>query len=296
MATIAIVGVGAIGGTMAAHLYQANDEHEIVLCVRERFATLHLQYPEGEVVAKPKVMTHPFEGTVVDWVLFATKAHQTVAATPWVKSLCDNNTRVAVLQNGVEQVDRLRPFVAAGQILPVVIDCPAVRVKPGFILQKGDANLTVEDSENGQDFKQLFSQSAITVTVSDDIKTAMWQKLCVNVAGGAIAALTDQPLAVLHQRGMAELARSLIDECIKVGRCEGANLKDELGAEIVSSMLENSKQSLTSMLVDKRAGKPLEVDARNGAVVRLGKKHGIATPLNEMATVLLATVNSQNLW
>lgn len=297
MEKISIVGVGAIGGAVAAHLLDCNDTETLQLCVRQKFECIELDYPQGKIKCSAKVVDNPDNAKASGWVFIATKAHQVESAKPWLNRLCSSSTRVAVLQNGVEHEQRVQESVQGAMVLPVVVDCPAVRESQSDksvlkIHQKGPALLTVENNDLGCEFKALFESSAIEVKLSDDIKTVAWKKLCLNVAGGAIATLTDQPLAVLNKPGLVDLAKSLIEECIAVGRCEGAQLDDDLADQIVDSILEHSAQSLTSMLVDRRAGKTLEVDARNGAVVRLGKKHQIATPFNFMATSLLAALNN----
>jgi 2-dehydropantoate 2-reductase len=92
---------------------------------------------------------------------------------------------------------------------------------------------------------------------------------------------------------VAQVARDLIRECVAVGRAEGARFDEELVEEIVTSMVESPPEVGTSMLTDRRAGQLLEADARNGAVVRIGERHGIETPLNRAVTALLTAVHQE---
>lgn len=55
-------------------------------------------------------------------------------------------------------------------------------------------------------------------------------------------------------------------------------------------MRDGAPSSVNSLHADRLAGRPMEVDARNGAVVRFGAKHGIATPLNKAVVALLEAV------
>src|SRR5207247_3582237 len=119
---------------------------------------------------------------------------------------------------------------------------------------------------------------------------AAWMKRCLNDAGGAITALTDRSLE-LRQPDVARLARDLVLECVAVGRAAGAILDEGLADEIVASMIEGPGEAGTSLLADRRAGHPLEVDARNGAVVRIGQQQGIETRLNRAVTMRLAALN-----
>jgi 2-dehydropantoate 2-reductase len=79
----------------------------------------------------------------------------------------------------------------------------------------------------------------------------------------------------------------MVRECIAVGRAAGATLDDSIVEAVVDGARNAPADSINSLLADRMAGRPMEIDARNGAVVRLGRKHGIPTPLNEMAVALL---------
>src|SRR5882724_5041321 len=136
MSNRAIVGPGAIGGTLAAWLTQ-DSRHEVAVAARTAFDHIELTTPTGDViVAKPKVLTRPEQATPVDWVLVATKAYDAAGAAAWLKGFCRPETKVAVLQNGVEHVERFAPYLPIEQIVPVVIDCPAERTAPGQIHQR----------------------------------------------------------------------------------------------------------------------------------------------------------------
>ena len=292
MSVIAVVGVGAVGGAVAAHLCAAGRD-EVLLCVRTPFDTLVVEGPSGTLTATPRLVTNPARVQPVPWVLLATKAHQTAGAADWLAALVSSQTRVVILQNGVEHEQRVAPYAPGATLLPTVVECPAVRMEPGQIVQREPAQLMAPDTEAGRDFAQLFAGTDIRVTVTPDFVTAAWRKLCLNVAGGAITALTDQPQGVMRRPDVAQVARDLIRECLLVGRAEGAELDEALMEEIVTSMLAAPADAGTSMLADRRAGRRLEADARNGAVARIGARHGIETPLNQTLTALLNAINQE---
>lgn len=156
---------------------------------------------------------------------------------------------------------------------------------------RAPAELRVPETTAGRQFAQLFVGTDIKVTVTADFVTAAWRKLCLTVAGGAITALTDRPLGVMRRADVAQVARGLIAACLAVGRAEGAVLHEGLIEELVAAMVAGPGDGGTSMLTDRREGRPLEVDARNGAVPRIGARHGIATPLNQAVTALLKAMH-----
>jgi 2-dehydropantoate 2-reductase len=288
---IAVVGVGAIGSVVAARLCAAG--RDVVLCVRRQFGELLIEGPDGILKVTPPVVTSPKDVGPVGWVLLATKAHQTPGTAGWLRALATTRTTIVILQNGVEHEERVRAYANGATLLPAVVDCRARRIDPGRIIQRTPAEIVVPATDAGRNFVALCDGIALRVHTTTDFATVAWRKLCVNAAGGAITALVDRTLGVVRRPDVAEVARDLIRECIAVGRAEGAILEDELADEIVTAMIHGPEEAGTSMLADRRLGLPLEVDARNGAVARIGARHGIATPLNKALTALMAAIHAE---
>ena len=284
MTTIAVVGPGAIGGILAAWLAQ-DVTNAVTVCARTRFDRLEVETPTGNITAAPRVLTDPSQASPVDWILVATKAYDAAATAQWFPHLRHAETRVVVLQNGVEHVERFAPYVPVERIVPAVIDCPAERVAPGRMRQRGASWIVVPDSANGRAFVPLFDRTNFSVSTGD-FTTRAWAKLCIN-APGALSAILMKPTGVIQVDPIPQLTRAMVRECIAVGRAEGAQLDDGIVEAVVEGARQAPPDGVNSLLADRRAGRPMEIDARNGAIVRFGLKHGIATPLNEMAVALL---------
>jgi 2-dehydropantoate 2-reductase len=284
---LAVVGIGAIGGAVAAPL-AASGRHEVVLCVREPFERLVVESPKQRSEVRAHCETDPARVAPAEWVLLATKAQDVPGAAKWLAALCAPETVVAVLQNGVEHRARVAPFAGPAAVLPVVVELPAERTAPGRIRMRGGGRLTVPDGPHAKGFAELFAGSAIAVELAADFASVAWRKLCLNAASGALTALTGRTVEVLHEPGMAELARGIVLECCAVARAEGAALPDAVADEVLARLLATPAGSGNSMFYDRRAGRPIELDARNGVIVRFGVRHGIATPLNAAACALLA--------
>jgi 2-dehydropantoate 2-reductase len=139
-------------------------------------------------------------------------------------------------------------------------------------------------------FARLFEGADAQIECADDFTTVAWAKLCFNVPA-AVAALTGSAMGVLRRPDAAALARGLVDEAVRVGRAEGARLDDALAASIVDAIARGRPDARPSIVQDALARRPLEYDARNGAVVRAGARHGVATPLNAAITTLLAALS-----
>lgn len=119
--SIAVVGVGAIGGAVAADL--AGLGHDLVLCSRSPFERLVVTRPDGVMTLEQRPLIDPAQiEQPFDWVLLATKGHQSSGAKEWLDRSCGAATKLVVLQNGVDHVARIQPLVSHQTlVLPVVI-------------------------------------------------------------------------------------------------------------------------------------------------------------------------------
>jgi len=290
MADITLIGPGAIGSMLAAWLAQ-KPEHRITVAARTPFDSILLDTPGGRIEAAPRVITDPAQASASDWVLVATKAYHSIDAARWFGKSIGPRTRLAVIQNGVEHVERFARYVDADRIVPVMIDCPASRTAPGRVTQGGPIHIAVPAGANGADFVGLFAGLDQDVRETPDFKTTAWKKLCLNSAG-VVQSVLLAPAGISHHDGVADILRAIVRECIAVGRARGAVLGDEIADEIVDRMRRGPRDASNSMLADRRAGRPMEIDARNGVIVRYGREHGIPTPLNALMVAMLEAAES----
>src|SRR5216683_1765752 len=118
--TVAVIGLGSIGGVVAGCL-RAADRHDVIACVRQPIERLVLERPEGNVEVALRALTDPAQAGRVDWVLLCTKAQQTPLTAPWLVRFCDSSTRVAVLQNGIGHVARVTPLIGDACVVPTLV-------------------------------------------------------------------------------------------------------------------------------------------------------------------------------
>ncbi len=290
MSQISVLGPGAIGCVVGAALIEAG--HDVTFCARQSFARVSVQKSgEAAKTFPAHVITAKGDTAPADWVLLCVKAHQVPSAAGWLGAVVGPNTKVAVLQNGVEQRERTQPFVpATTALVPVIVDLPASRTAPGQIVWHSRANLTVAEDAAGKEFCALFTGSFVTASTDSDLLTRAWLKLCVN-APGAILVLTGQPMRIFHKPGIADVARAILRECVAVGRAEGAKLDDALIEPQIERFLKAGPEEGNSIYADRIAGRPMEWDARNGVIVRKGALHGIPTPVSAALVPLLAALD-----
>jgi 2-dehydropantoate 2-reductase len=183
-------------------------------------------------------------------------------------------------------VEHRERFAAHGQIVPVVVNCQAER-HPACVKLRGELRLIAPDDVRGRAFAALFVGTAVLMETTADFRTAAWRKLCVNVTA-AISALALRPASVFREPDAARAALELVLECVAVARAEGAQIDDGIADEVLAGLRSSPPDAVNSMLADRLAGRRLEVDARNGAVVRFAARHGIPAPCNTLVAAQLA--------
>ena len=283
---IAVVGTGAIGGTFAAALERRG--HDLILAARTPAGGVTVERDgEPPQPLRAPVLTDPAAaGGRADWVLLAVKAHQTPGAAPWLDALAGPGTTVAVLQNGVEQRELVAPHVGGATVVPTVVWLATEVLEPGRVRTHSEPRFVLPAEPAADAIAVLLDG----VELADDFAAQAWRKLAVNAVAGLMA-LTGRRAAIFQRPDIRAVARALALETLAVARAEGVELGDEVADELLGWMDELPADAGTSILADREAGRPLEWDARNGVVARLGAWHGVATPVSDVIVPLLAAAS-----
>jgi 2-dehydropantoate 2-reductase len=288
--SVAVIGPGAIGTTIAAALHEKG--RTITVVGRSVQAELRLDTDRETVIVPGPVVTDParVKGPA-DIVFLAVKATQVTAAAAFLEALCGPATVLCVLQNGIEQHETVTPLVTPGSdVVPTIVWFPAQRHADGRVELRGDARLTVPDLPGGHSIQRILEGTLCTVEVSDDFATLAWRKLLQNAVAGLMA-LTGRRSAMFHRDDIAELATAYMQECLAIARADGASLGDDEASRLLDKFRAFPGDMSTSILTDREAGRPLEWDARNGVVQRRGRLLGLPTPISDVVVPLLAATS-----
>ena len=284
---ILIIGAGAVGCTVGAALGDAG--HTPAFAVRSRFPYLERRFGGAVVHYETAQFTDPDQLGDYDFVLICTKSYHTDGALKWVRRPLPETTTVAVLQNGVDHVERLSPYLPSAQLLPAIVQMACERVSPGVAVQPRQGRICVPDTARGKRFVALFSDTNAVVARADpNFVSVQWQKLGLNAVNGAICALTLQPNSVLANPEVNKLAQRLMAEVVAVGRAQGAEFPSDYIDTTLGILTGHAAEHWTSMAADRRDGQAMEWEIRNAVVGRLGRRHNIPTPLNDLVTTLLS--------
>ncbi|AFM58884.1 TPA: oxidoreductase [Enterobacter cloacae subsp. dissolvens] len=282
---IALIGPGAIGTTIAAALHDAG--RTLQLCGRTAHPELRLRDDEGETVVPGPVLTDPTAITrPVDLVFVAVKTTQNADSAGWLRALCDENTVVCALQNGVEQKAQLEPWVNGATVLPSVVWFPAQREPDASVWLRAKPRLTLPDVPQAKRVVDALQGTRCAVELSADFTTVAWRKLLQNAVAGLMV-LANRRAGMFRREDISELALAYLREGLAVARAEGAALNDDVAQEILANFQRAPADLGTSILADRQANRPLEWDIRNGVIQRYGRAHGIPVPISDVIVPLL---------
>ncbi len=249
--------------------------------------------PDGEdaIVVPGPVLTDP--GQVprsVDVVVLAVKATQNDDAAGWLAGLCDEHTIVLVLQNGVEQVEQVKPHCPSSPVIPGIVWYSAETQPQGWVRLRTEAALVLPSGPSATTVAELLRGAGCRVDTDPDFITAAWRKLLTNALAGFMA-LSRRRSGMFRRDDVAELSRRYVAECLAVARAEGARLPDDV-VDGMADMFRHTPEDMgTSILADAENQRRMEWDIRNGVIIRKARAHGLPTPISDVLVPLLAAAS-----
>jgi 2-dehydropantoate 2-reductase len=280
---VAVLGPGGIGGMLAALLARRGDQ---VTCLARPPTAAHLAEHGLELrsqalgdarveVGAATRLDHP-----VDAVLIAVKAGQLAAAVEAVPAEALGGGLVVPFLNGIDHVAWLRRRYPADQVVAGTIRVEATRVAPGVIehaLPFAVVELAVGKGprERVEQLGARLAATGLDVTVRDDEAGALWSKLAVLAPIALVSTWTAAPFGEVRANHWDEVAR-VVREIVEAARADGVELDEAATLGILERVPDGMR---SSMQKDAAAGRPIELDAIGGAVLRGAERAGIEAPV-----------------
>jgi 2-dehydropantoate 2-reductase len=292
---IAVFGAGAVGGYFGGRLAEAGED--VVFIARGdqlralRREGLRVDSVAGDFVIRPAAATDdPAEVGPADSVLVAVKTWQLPPAVKAMGPLVGPGTAVVPLLNGVGAPGVLAAVLGDGPVLGGLCGLIAYRAEPGHILHAGsDPWITFGELDGRRSdrvarlAKTLEGARGVTVTVSEDIVAAMWEKFMFITSTGGLGAATRAPFGVFRTiPECRHLLEEAMREVVAVARARGVATEEGMVAKALRLTDGLPPDGTSSMQRDIMAGRPSELEAWNGAVVRLGLEAGVPTPVHQV--------------
>ena len=309
-----VMGAGAIGSVAGGLLAEAG--HDVTLVGRAahmsaiRAKGLRITGIWGDhVVSGLGAFTSVNEissPVSFDVIFIATKSYDTAAAVRDILPLLAPDSLVVSLQNGLGTMETIAGLTGLQRAVGGRVIFGAELVEPGRVavtVYGGDVMLGSPEgpaSTRIQALAATCTAAGIPTQATDDILSYIWGKVLYNGSLNALSALLGMPYgALLRSEPARQLMGTLITEMFAVARAAGARLPwqepEDYRRVLFEELIPMTGAHYASMHADLRQGKRTEIDALNGAIVRLGQRHGIPTPVNATLTLLIKTAEERGL-
>ncbi len=289
---IAIFGAGAVGGYFGGRLAQAGEQ--VVFIARGKHlqalqaSGLKVDSINGDFIVQPVQATdNPAEVGAVDVVIVAVKAWQVPEAAAAMRPMVGPQTFVVPLQNGVDAPSQLAAELGSEHVLGGLCGLWSFVVGPGHIQHAGIdpfvnfAELDNRASERAERLRQAFAQANVKVEISPDIQAAMWRKFLFIVSLSGMGSITRSPIGVFRKLPETrKMLKEVMLEAFQVARARHIDLPEDAVSTTLAFIDGLPASGTASMQRDIMEGRPSELEAQNGAVVRMGQETGVATPIN----------------
>lgn len=298
---IAIAGAGALGCRLGYQLFKAGKD----VCLIDRWLEhierirengLIVDYNgERDVVSIPIYLPEEVNDHV-DIIILLTKAMQLPSMLQALQPLFHQETKVVCLLNGLGHEQVIQQYVTQENIIMGTTIWTAGLVGPGHALLNGKGNMALQNFVDTPDARKvteaivhLLDEAGLQATYSENVKFAIWKKACVNACGNAPTALLETNLGGFFDTPYTrELVTAIIQEFSEVAATQNVILPVNEIVDFVITASLKVREHHTSMYQDLVQNRRLtEVDYINGEVSRLGKLHGVATPVNDTITAFV---------
>jgi 2-dehydropantoate 2-reductase len=289
---IIVYGSGAVGGYFGGRLAQAGEDVWFIA----RGEHLHALETNGLAVESPKGDFHLERVRATDQVaqiepadviLVCVKAWQVPDVAQAIAPVIGPRTTVVPLQNGVEAVDQLASVLGREHVLGGLCRIASQIVAPGHIRHLGIepyiafAELDGKPSPRCEQLRDAFQHAGVLAEIPADITAAIWSKFLFIAAVSGVGAVARAPIGVIRSLpGTRQMLQGVMEEVQSVGQAHGVSLPPGSVEKTLAFIDSLPEATTASMQRDIASGRPSELGAQNGAVVRLGERYGIATPVN----------------
>lgn len=299
MMRIAILGAGGVGAYFGGALARAG--HPVSMLARGehldalRERGLEVRTPEGSWTVQVHAADDPAELGPADLAIVAVKTYSLEEIAHPARLLAQQGADVLPLLNGVEAADQLvLGGVPDGRVLGGLTEISAARIAPGIVERRSAFQRVVVGERNGgfseraERIAAAFREAGADARASDDITADLWRKLAFIATMAAGCGLSRSPVGPIRDKplGHVLLERS-VREVLAVARALGVRVGEEDAQRILGFIDSLPSGIKPSFLLDLEAGRPTEIDDLCGAVSRLGRRAGVETPVNDVATAIL---------
>jgi len=292
---IGVFGIGGVGGFFGAKLARSGADVTFIArgktleAIRSR--GIRIESVDGGFTLNPvnAIASDERVAKKFDVVLLAVKAWQVPKAARQIEPMLHAHGVVIPLENGIDTPEQLVPILRPQQVAGGLCALVSFTMEPGVIRHAGAEPLVMfgeldnHRSERLHRLLDAFLRAGVKTEIPPDIHRSMWTKFVFITPMSGVGAITRVPLgvwrAIPESRRLAQIA---VEEVVAVASARGIKLDDDVVARTMQRYDHLPPDSTASLQRDITEGRPSELEAQIGAVVRLGREAGVPTPVHEV--------------
>ena len=292
---VVVVGAGGLGSYVGAVLAEVG--HDVTLVVRGEHRTaieakgLQVRSHAGDVHVQVACAGSAREVEEADLAFLVTKTFSLGEVSDQLRHLADRGAQVVSLLNGVTALDRLEAAgVSRGSLADGVAYMTSFRVGPGVVERKAAHQRIVLDAGAGavDRVREAFDGTLVAIDVVEDIRVELWEKMSVVCALSVLCAIGERNMGSIRGHAFgAELQRLAIAEVLDVGRATGVPIPPETNSKIDETLDRFPDDFFPSVIHDLNQGRRTEMGDLGEEISRLGRAHGVPTPLHDAGTLIV---------
>jgi len=296
--SLLVVGTGALACLFAARLAGSGNEVTMLGSWQEGLTALR---QAGVRLRDMNGNTHQYPVKVTDGtntrrrysqVLVLVKSWQTKRVAKQLQRRLTTTGIALTLQNGFGNYETLKEALGQERVALGVTTVGARTIEPGYVSHTGEGKVMIGFHPKLDGLGELLIKAGFQVEMINEPESLLWGKLVINAAINPLTALLRVPNGELLSRPAArELMLEAAREAALVANKQGISLPYNDPADAVEEVARNTAANNSSMLQDVLRGTPTEIDAINGAIIRVGEALGVSTPVNRILWRLVKSLD-----
>ncbi len=299
---VVVLGAGAMGSLFGGLLAEGGLEVTLVDPWTEHIERIERDGLKmvgfgGDRSITVNATTNASDIKAADIVFVQCKANFNAAAAESIRHLftSDTNTVAISFQNGLGNEEELAEYFGEYRVLGGLTAQGANIEAPGIVRNHAELPSYIGEmaggvSERVRQIATLLSKHGLPTEASDSIRQDIWRKLMANIAISAVSGITGLNIGQIFNQHLAdEASYAALEEAVQVANAAGVELSAEEAHEILGKIAgpNGTPGNKSSLRVDIENERPSEIDYINGAVVKLGEKHGVPVPVNKTLVTLV---------
>ena len=294
---VAVLGAGAMGCLFGGLLAEKGLNVVLIDVWKEHVDAINnkglkMDGHGGDRFIKIKATTEPVKLNTADIIIIMCKATVLEKALMGVKNIVGEKTVLMSFQNGIGHEAIMSKIAGKEKVLGGTTTQASNILGPGHIKNHASLPSWIGEYEGGMSDRvksvaETFTAHGLETIPSDNIKKRKWMKLFALTAIGPLSAIFNLNHSDLYinnksSRASRDLGKQIILETRQVAKADGVDVSENECLEMFNKIVDSKQTNKSSMAFDVLNKRKTEIEFINGAVSKIGKKHGVATPLNDL--------------